>query len=221
VHHSFQSYGNQFIPGLILDAVTTDHVSDASHATNIAPSPVRVLVPLCGKSLDMAFLASCHHAVAEVVGVDGVSQALEEFALEQPQFHIRKVDCTEPNASKFEEWKGDTITLLQGDFFHLEEQAAGGKFDAIFDRGSFVAIPPELREPYVHILGSLLQPGGLILLVTVSRSDDDATGPPYSVSESDVHCLYNGLEWVESITKLEERNLDSTRQATIFLIQAK
>jgi thiopurine S-methyltransferase len=259
VHKSIQKYGNQFIAGLMThdDDVAWDATQNTTTTTTVvteentcsAPSPVRVLVPLCGKSLDMAFLAS-QNAVAEVVGVDGVQQALDEFAHDNPQFNIRKVDrtvttdstvedadagvtTTRKEAAKtetmsknnYEQWEGDKITLLQGDFFHLNEQATGGKFDAIFDRGSLVAIHPDLREAYVTILGSLLKPGGRILIVTVYRcsgTDDDKSGPPYSVSEDDMSTLYGGLEWVESITLLEkDSEKDSKRPAMFYLIQAR
>lgn len=42
-------------------------------------TPVKVLVPLCGKTVDMAYLAD-HEGVSEVYGVDGVRKALEEFS---------------------------------------------------------------------------------------------------------------------------------------------
>jgi thiopurine S-methyltransferase len=250
-HESIQNFGNQFIPGLMIE----NGRSDESNTLIESENQIRVLVPLCGKTLDMAFLAS-RNAVAEVVGVDGVQQALDEFAQENPQLNVRKVDdssttttdgaattdstnadattttttTTEEAAkSKYEQWKGDKITLLQGDFFHLDEQATGGKFDAIFDRGSLVAISPDLREAYVQILSGLLKPGGRILTVAVYRcsgTDEDKSGPPYSVSEDDMSALYGSLEWVESVTLLEkdgekERNADGTRPAMFYLIQAK
>ena len=44
-----------------------------------------MLVPLCGKAIDMAFIADMGH---EVVGVEGVRQAIDEFAAENPQYRM-------------------------------------------------------------------------------------------------------------------------------------
>ena len=103
---------------------------------------------------------------------------------------------------------GKGITLLKGDFFDISEEATGGKFDAVWDRGSMVAIHPELREEYVRIIGKLLKPGGTILLATVDRragsEEGMAAGPPWSLNEADVRGLYETADWVESVTVLEE-----------------
>jgi hypothetical protein len=45
--------------------------------------------------------------------------------------------------------EGKKITLLTGDFFDLDETVTGGRFEAIVDRASLVAIQPTLREAYV------------------------------------------------------------------------
>ena len=91
----------------------------------------------------MAFLAN-HDSVSEVVGIDGVMKALEEFSKEQPSLEIKKVE--DSSGGPVERLAGNGISLLRGDFFDLDEQATSGKFDSIFDRASIVAINPELRE---------------------------------------------------------------------------
>jgi hypothetical protein len=81
-------------------------------------------------------------------------------------------------------------------------------------------------------------PGGKILLVTIERkgSDEEAVnkGPPFSLSEQMVRDLYEGEDWVEYISLLEQEDtfvkepeqksryegLDSLIELT-FLIQAK
>jgi thiopurine S-methyltransferase len=84
-------------------------------------------------------------------------------------------------------------------------------FDAIYDRASMIAIEPSRRQDYVALLGSMLRPGGSILLVTIEKrtvAEEGAklSGPPFSIDEEQVRQLYEGHEWVESIALLEEKN---------------
>src|SRR5436305_1405946 len=69
-----------------------------------------VFVPLCGKSLDMVFLASLG---ARVVGVELSELAVEEFFAEQDVAPERS------KVGEFEAYSYDSITLLTGDFFAL------------------------------------------------------------------------------------------------------
>lgn len=190
----------------------------------------RVFVPLCGKTVDMPFLS---HIADEVVGVEGIRRALEEFMQEHPDL---KVECT-GTANGFERFEGERITLLRGDFFDLDDTPAGGKFGAIYDRASIVAIEPNLRQDYVEILGKLIAPGGKILLVVLERHGEEEAmkkGPPYSIQESVARELFEGKEWVESMTLLEvsdqlERNPEDRKRyegldkllEKVYLIQAK
>ena len=163
---------------------------------------VRIFVPLCGKTKDMSYLAS--HKRVEVVGLDGIRRALEEFAKEQPSLEIQSAEPSD----KYERFKGKGITLLKGDFFGLDENFAGGRFDGIWDRASIVAIQPDLREKYVETISKVIKPGGAILLAALERrtgSEEGMTaGPPFSVSEAEVRRLYEGQHWVESVQLLEE-----------------
>ena len=145
----------------------------------------------------MAYLAASS-AVERVVGVDGVLKALETFAAEHPELAIKPA---EPNGNH-QRLIGNKIELLHGDFFELDENATGGRFDVIFDRASLIAINPSLREEYVNIIGKLLKPGGQILLVTLTRPDD--AGPPFNTPETVVRQLYEERSWVESVSSIGE-----------------
>lgn len=197
--------------------------------------------------MDMAYLAASP-AVSQVVGVDGIMKALQEFAKEHPQLELQPAssvpvstsssssitpsgDGGDDNSCAFERLRGNKIELLRGDFFELDEQHTAGRFDVIFDRASIVAIQPALREKYVAVMGKLVQPGGKILLVTIVRCSGDAvqdasSGPPFSVTEEEVRRLYEGNEWVESVTLLDNageasRNAGAGMTSLFFCIQAK
>jgi thiopurine S-methyltransferase len=198
------------------------------------PSNARVLVPLCGKTVDMAYLAR-KDQVKQVVGVDGIRKALDEFATENPDLNVKS---RAPSKNfKFEQLKGKSILLLKGDFFELDATQAGGKFDAIWDRAAFVAIQPELRPAYVEIMGKVIAKGGQILLSTLVRpKGDTTTGPPFSIDEAEVKRLYQDQPWVESIDCIDSKSLFGWEtwykaifrylqmgnvQEKIFLIRAK
>jgi thiopurine S-methyltransferase len=168
---------------------------------NIIGGGARVLVPLCGKTVDMEHLTK-KRVVGEVVGVDGVAQALSEYAAEHPDLEVKP---GEVSGNGFGTWKGQKTTLLLGDFFDLDVKTAGGTFDAAWDRGSLVAIQPSLREKYVEKMCELMsKPNGRILLAAIVRlNGDTATGPPFSLDEKEVRRLYEGQPWVASVELLE------------------
>jgi len=163
----------------------------------------RILVPLCGKTVDMNFLAT-QRKVAEVVGVDGIRTAMEEFTKEHPDLEVEPVSEGTTD-SGFEKWKGHSTTLLTGDFFNLDAETAGGTFDGCWDHGALVAIDPSLRKQYVDKLGELIaKPGGRILLSTYVRPNGDVkTGPPFSIDEGEVRRLFGKQPWVESVELLD------------------
>jgi len=232
VNDAILSYGHRWIPRWGQQSSSTSDCAATATTSPSSAAAVRVFVPLCGKAVDMAHLARQTDAIAQVVGVEGITKAIEEFAQEQPDLELTKEE--EPHGTTtypagYTRYVGNNIMILEGDFFQLDEKITDGRFQAIFDRGSLVAIDPNLRRAYVNVMSKLIAPQGRILLVAVERqsgTDDDLTGPPFSVSEAEVHRLYGTQPWVESINLLDdngekERNQGTTRRSLFFLIQAK
>ena len=108
---------------------------DADEEVCAKAQGVRVFIPLCGKTVDMAFLSK-NPAVSEVVGVDGIRKALEEFAHANPETEVdttsSEVVSNAKGTSSFERLPGKRLSLLKGDFFALDSTATNGKFEAIF-----------------------------------------------------------------------------------------
>jgi len=184
----------------------------SSSSSNDNTDKKRVLVPLCGKTLDLEYLAK-HDNVKEVVGVEGIEKAIIEFHNDHPYFNIQKqIDMEGEKESFFDMYVGTNVRLLKGNFFHFNDSFSNGKFDMIWDRASIIAINPKDRQIYVNILGSVLKPGGCILTTTINRSDDNTegadAGPPFSINELDIRNLYENLDWVDSITKLDEGDME-------------
>ena len=138
-----------------------------------------VLVPLCGKTLDMLWLAQRGH---EVVGVELVEAAvLEFFSDNQLGYSVSEVA-----AMRCYRAEQQTISIYVGDFFEFAEAWAGAAFDSLFDRGALVALPPEIRPAYVAACKHTLveQPGGL--LISFEYDQRQMQGPPFSVDAAEL-----------------------------------
>lgn len=155
----------------------------------------RVLVPLCGKAEDLAFLAARSH---EVVGVELVRDAVEAFFKE----HGLKPTISKRGA--FEHFTTGSLTLLVGDFFALTPQDVG-PINALYDRAAIIALPPELRGPYVQKGRALLPRTSPGLIITVEYPQEVQPGPPFSVPKSELLAHYAGCE----LQSLEEKSWSS------------
>lgn len=184
---------------------------------------LRVFVPLCGKTVDLPFLAEMPWA-QQVVGSEGVRQACDEFAAEQPDLGMswredRAAEGDDGAAFGVLSSEGDKVQLLQGDHFLLTPGVAGGQFDFVYDRASLVAISPDLREWYADVMAQLVRPGGRILLLTFDRragsEEARAMGPPFSVPESAVREIFEAGGRFE-VTLLDDITHDLDVEYTRF-----
>jgi thiopurine S-methyltransferase len=140
----------------------------------------RVLVPLCGKAEDLAYLAAQGH---EVVGIELVEAAVAEF------FTDHNILPTVTRTDGFAVYVCAGITLIAGDFFATTRELVG-RVDSIYDRGSMVALPPDMRRSYVHHLRQITPAAQRVLLVTVDYPQELMSGPPFSVPEAEVRAQY-------------------------------
>lgn len=158
-----------------------------------AQRPTRVLVPLCGKSLDMVFLAERADAV---VGVEFVEQAVREFFDER---ELRPdVDSGPPVGLR-----AGPYTIFAADFFAVST-ADIGPIDAVFDRASLVALDADTRLRYADHLSSLQAARSRVMLITFDYDQSTMDGPPYAVSDDEVERLFGEEHHIEH---LETRDL--------------
>jgi thiopurine S-methyltransferase len=147
----------------------------------VAPSGAgRVLVPLCGKSEDLRWLAERGH---DVVGVDLSAIAARAFSSEQG---IAFAETQEPHFTVF---RGKQITFYVGDFSDFTPDI-GGSFDFLYDRAALIALPPAMRPGYARQLQSLLTIQGRGLLISLEYDTSKMEGPPFSVAEPEVRTLF-------------------------------
>jgi thiopurine S-methyltransferase len=151
------------------------------HAAQLAPRGDEcVLVPLCGKSVDLAWLEARGHAV---VGVDVAEKGLRAFLAE----HGRRF--AEHDSPPFRVFATGRIELWRGDFFELDP-ARHGTFPAILDRAALIALPRERRADYARRLVELLAPRGRLLLIGLEYDEREMAGPPYAVSRREAAALF-------------------------------
>jgi|SRR5690606_36953074 len=136
----------------------------------------RILVPLCGKSLDMVWLADAGH---RVLGIELATAAIEQFFDERglvPRVHAGPAG-THYVAGPWELVAGDAFAV-PGD---LLADCAG-----VYDRGAMVALPPQMRATYARTTWRRLPAGCRGLLVTLEYPPAEKAGPPFPVDEAEV-----------------------------------
>lgn len=151
-------------------------------ASGNARGAPRVLVPLCGKSKDLVWLAA---QGCDVVGVEFVERAALEF------FEEQGVEPARSEVAGMTCYSSDSIRLIVGDFFQLSSEAVA-PFDWVYDRAALVAIDPPRRSNYAAKLTQLTRPGGALLLISFEH--DIGSGPPFSVPPADVEPLLHAFE---------------------------
>lgn len=154
----------------------------------------RIFVPLCGKSLDMLWLAAQGHTV---IGVELSPLAVRAF------FRENRLQASRRPVGQFTLWESGRIGILCGDFFQLEA-ADLGDVAAVFDRASLTALPDEIRGAYLQHLRDILPSACKMLLLTTEEPEDGETqGQPFAVAD-EIASLYTSafdiqLSHVESI----------------------
>lgn len=160
----------------------------------VAPG-ARVYVPLCGKSLDMVWLAVRGYAV---VGSEISSLAVADFFGEQQPHHT---DVVLESRGPFSVHRAGSYELLQGDALQLTPELLG-PVQAAYDRAALVALPPLMREAYANNFATLMPPGSRTLLVAFEYAQQVKAGPPFSVTPDEVVTLYDGLFKVDELERV-------------------
>lgn len=157
----------------------------------------RVLVPLCGKAIDVPYLASLGH---HVVGVELVESAVRELFAELGVAPAVAAD------GPFVRFSHESIEVLVGDFFAATREHVGA-VNAIYDRGALVALPEPMRDRYAPHALALLAPGSAGLIVTVDFEPRDRLSPPHAITSAEIHARYGAArpKLVAERDAMEER----------------
>ncbi|MFN3712801.1 MAG: thiopurine S-methyltransferase [Alcanivoracaceae bacterium] len=165
------------------------HPKLVRHWHRVAGQPgAPVLVPLCGKSLDMGWLAAEGH---DICGVELSGEALQTFASEAGLSVAKQADG----------FAGAGWQLYCGDWFNF---TAEQPFSLFYDRSALIALPAPMRERYVAHLLEQLTADARGLLITLEYDQVAMEGPPFSVQASEVRQHFAGRA---RVTELERADI--------------
>jgi thiopurine S-methyltransferase len=163
-----------------------------------APAPGgRVFLPLCGKAVDIHWIAQQGF---EVIGVELSQIAIEAF------FKENSLDFERSESARFGIYQAANITLLQGDFFDLNK-ADLTNCQLVYDRAALIAMEREDRPRYYDHMLSILPGGCDMLLITLEYDQAEMLGPPFSVATDEVLQRYRdafAIQMLETNNIIEE-----------------
>lgn len=167
------------------------------------PEGAPVFVPLCGKSLDMLWLREQGHPV---FGVELSEKAVSAF------FEENGISAEVRRDGESCDYLAEGLRLRAGDFFALDAGDMAG-IGAVYDRAALIALPPAMRSDYARHMASLLPADAHILLITMEYPAGTLEGPPFSVSEEEVHMLFDAD--FEVIRKAQWQDAEGPRGVSV------
>jgi thiopurine S-methyltransferase len=138
-----------------------------------------IFIPLCGKTLDIAWLLYNGYRVA---GVELVESAIEQLFADlqiAPKISI---------VGEIKHYSAKNIDIYGGDIFAVSHELLG-PVDAIYDRAALVALPEELRRRYTAHLIEITNKSPQ-LLIAYHYDQNIVQGPPFSISNEEVSQHY-------------------------------
>lgn len=148
----------------------------------------RIFVPLCGKTLDIAWLLSNGY---RVVGAELAEKAIEELFLEL------KIKPQISHKNKLTQFSAQNIDIFVGDIFDLTKEDLG-EVDAVYDRAALVALPEEIRKKYTQHLLHLTHKAPQ-LLVVYEYPQKEMEGPPFSISSQELTQHYSSTYTMDNL----------------------
>ncbi|MBB3107831.1 thiopurine S-methyltransferase [Psychrobacter luti] len=159
-------------------------------STLALPIGSRVLVPLCGKSVDMVWLARAGY---DVIGIELVESAVQAFFDEQNITPIITEFTSNFDESTLKRYQGQlagqTISLWVADIFALSSTAIGD-IAAVYDRAALIALPADVRPDYSEQIYKLSN-NAPQLLITLNYEQSKKDGPPFSISQEQLKHYYD------------------------------
>jgi thiopurine S-methyltransferase len=146
----------------------------------------RIFIPLCGKTLDIAWLLSKGYRVA---GAELSKKAIEEL------FTGLGVKPKISASDEVNHYSSKNIDIFVGNIFDVSGKMLG-PVDAIYDRAALVALPEGMRSRYAkHLMEITDQAPQLLLSYEYDQTLQD--GPPFSVTNREIRQHYkDSYSWL-------------------------
>ena len=139
----------------------------------------RIFLPLCGKTLDIAWLLTQGYRVA---GAELSALAIEDL------FKSLNFAPTITKLGEITHYSATNIDMFVGDIFKVTP-AMLGKVDAVYDRAALVALPNDMRKAYSVYLMALTH-NAPQLLICFKYDQSVHQGPPFSICADEVKQHY-------------------------------
>ena len=157
------------------------------------PAGSRVLVPLCGKSLDMVWLASQGY---RVLGVELAPTAVSQF------FDEQKLQAALHETSLGRHYVAGNIEIICTDIFNVNAETLA-TCAGVYDRAALVALPSDMRADYVRHVYPALAPNYRGLLLTLEYDQSAMEGPPFSVAAAEIQSLFQDHSRTEVLARMD------------------
>lgn len=157
----------------------------------------RILVPLCGKSLDMGWLNQCHY---RVMGVELSSVAIADYFDElgvKPQRQMQ---------GNFTRWWHKHIQIWCGNIFDLNLLDVD-RIKLIYDSAALTAFDADERQTYVDHFAKILPMRTQIMLMTTETADVQYTDSVARI-DSEVKNLYQADYRIELLHGQDSLKID-------------
>ncbi|CAG0883940.1 unnamed protein product [Darwinula stevensoni] len=161
--------------------------------------PCQIYLPLCGKAPELKWFYDLGH---NVVGVEGAEKGIREFFEEN---NLLFDVSTDESGIPCYKSKDGRMKIFKSDIFKIPIEKLG-RIEAVWDRGSFVAIWKEDREEYVSHMSKLLSSGSKIFMEYIYYNEDltEFRGAPRSVSTEELRKLFGAAFKVEDPLHVED-----------------
>ncbi len=179
----------------------------------------RVLVPLCGKSQDMLWLAEQGH---RVTGIELSEIAAREF------FDEAGPEPIDASATALSIASSAMTSRFAWAISSICRAAELARFEGFYDRAALIALPDDMRRAYVDHLMSGLRRGATGLLITFDYDPAVMNGPPFNVDDEDVGALYGRYAHVDLLAErrglpesdhLRDRGLTDARDGIYRIVR--
>jgi hypothetical protein len=157
--------------------VAYDHLSK-----HLSKQEANVLCPLAGDDPFVHLLWKRGHAVTSIDLVPAAVAAMRS------QFEGEWTKEQKDDGTVI--WKHDSgrATLYEGDALQFRPELQG-KFDAVYDKDSFGALPKDLRKGFCSRIADYTKPNAIVYIEVKLKENHDAVkdmGPPFSLQQEDL-----------------------------------